>query len=413
MKKLSLVVFLIVIFIPSLVLADEEYGGLLDNKCPDVIHTDDIIENPCALTDGNNNTTTKLYGNSGNPNYIFFDLQANYNIYEIQNRWFNGSARLTFYDHEMNIVDTFFMTDLSPSTYGTNINPYINEVSINNVRYIKLENESNFSKHKIIYTFNVKGELIQEPENPEPEPDPDPEPEPDSEPEPDPPDYNDLEVSNLSYVADETSITLNYQYSSSLSHVKIYRDDELIADQYTDRTYIDSGLGNGQTYIYRITTVDQYGNESQGKSITVTTTAIPSPPANVTVTAMNEALRVNWKKNSETNVTGYNIYMDGSKVNQQLISTNSYVIDGLENGQTYAISVTALNNNGKESDHSTISLGTPNEKGMATVKLPFSLNALSISIANWFGSLWEVIAFCVSIPLAFYLGHKVKELIVT
>lgn len=233
------------------------------------------------------------------------------------------------------------------------------------------------------------------------------------EPEPEPPNYNDLEVSNLSYVADETSITLNYQYSSSLSHVKIYRDDELIADQYTDRTYTDSGLGNGQTYIYRITTVDQYGNESQGMSITVTTTAIPSPPANVTVTAMNEALRVNWKKNAESNVTGYNIYMDGSKVNQQLISTNSYVIDGLENGQTYAISVTALNNNGKESDHSTISLGTPNEKGMATVKLPFSLNALSISIANWFGSLWEVIAFCVSIPLAFYLGHKVKELIVT
>lgn len=238
--------------------------------------------------------------------------------------------------------------------------------------------------------------------------------EPPEEPEPpDHPDYNDLEVTNLSYVVDVSTVTLNYQYDSSLLHVNIYRDGIKIADSYKESNYTDYDLRDGETYVYRITTVDQYGNESQGRTIAVTISVIPNPPKNVSVAPMDKALRVHWNRNSESNVIGYNVYMDNEKVNDQLIPVNTYVISDLQNGESYAISVTAVNRNGNESEQSLISIGTPSEKSMAIVKLPFTLTDLGQSIANWFDGLWPFIAFCVSIPIAFYIGHKVKELIVT
>ena len=50
--------------------------------------------------------------------------------------------------------------------------------------------------------------------------------------------------------------------------------------------------------------------------------------------------------------------------------------------------------------------------GIPAINLTYSLADVANSVSNWVDSFWLIIAFAVSIPLAFYIANRVKSLFV-
>ncbi|NEW08426.1 hypothetical protein GK047_20725 [Paenibacillus sp. SYP-B3998] len=87
--------------------------------------------------------------------------------------------------------------------------------------------------------------------------------------------------------------------------------------------------------------------------------AAPSTPTNLKATAGDSSVKLNWTANTEINIGGYNIYVDGIKLNTTPIATNSFNVTGLINGRGYGFQVSAVDKKGAESIKSVIVDGTP------------------------------------------------------
>ncbi len=80
----------------------------------------------------------------------------------------------------------------------------------------------------------------------------------------------------------------------------------------------------------------------------------PSPPKNITVLNGDQKVVLNWKKNPESDVAGYNIYYSYSYNGKYTLigssGTNNFVDYGIRNGVKYYYAVTAYDYNGNESE---------------------------------------------------------------
>ena len=54
----------------------------------------------------------------------------------------------------------------------------------------------------------------------------------------------------------------------------------------------------------------------------------------------------------------------------------------------------------------------PEVPGIPAINLTYNLADVANSVSNWVDSFWLIIAFAVSIPLAFYIANRVKSLFV-
>lgn len=54
-------------------------------------------------------------------------------------------------------------------------------------------------------------------------------------------------------------------------------------------------------------------------------------------------------RRTEKEATGYNVYVDGTKVNEELIAETTYNVSSLKDGTTYSVEVTAIDADGEES----------------------------------------------------------------
>ena len=87
--------------------------------------------------------------------------------------------------------------------------------------------------------------------------------------------YDDVSPSEIvNFNKNQTDLQVNFSYElpndEDFSHVKIYQDNVLIADNVTDTSYTVDNLDYGGTYNFKFTTVDTNGNESEGVIETVT-----------------------------------------------------------------------------------------------------------------------------------------------
>lgn len=85
----------------------------------------------------------------------------------------------------------------------------------------------------------------------------------------------------------------------------------------------------------------------------------PLPPLGVSVTAGNSELNIAWNHNTESDLKGYNVYINGTKHNSVPITTNSYSAAPLTNGTSYAVQVTSVDFSNNESAKSTEVFATP------------------------------------------------------
>ncbi len=119
--------------------------------------------------------------------------------------------------------------------------------------------------------------------------------------------------------------------------------------------FVDSSAVPGTTYSYRVSAVDNYGNESEKTPATEVTARdldAPPPPGRVSAVVVKDGIRVTWEDVEEHDLRGYNVYrMDipngvAEKINDEPIRATVFLDTGGSAGQYYR--VTTLDTSGNE-----------------------------------------------------------------
>ncbi|MBO8129825.1 MAG: fibronectin type III domain-containing protein [Peptococcaceae bacterium] len=145
-------------------------------------------------------------------------------------------------------------------------------------------------------------------------------------------------------------------YRAAASEGPYEKANESLIAQGTSFTV--TGLTNGTTYYFRVTAVDNNGNES-ASSETVTATpqdlTPPAVPTNLTAEAHDKEVVLRWPAVGDEDLAGYNVFRSEQpggpfqKVNESIINGCSYTVSELANGTTYYFAVTAVDVRGNES----------------------------------------------------------------
>jgi len=122
--------------------------------------------------------------------------------------------------------------------------------------------------------------------------------------------------------------------------------------------YIDTDLGDNETYTYRIKAVKFNGIVSNpSEPTTATTKPLPSQVRDLKATTdLPRKIQVSWKKSTTQDVVRYNIYsatsVDGSfkKIAQAPVSHNRFDNNIAEDGATFFYKITAVDKDGLESN---------------------------------------------------------------
>ena len=121
---------------------------------------------------------------------------------------------------------------------------------------------------------------------------------------------------------------------------------------------MDTGLTNDVVYYYVVTAVDSSGNESLlSAEVNATPEDVTPPAAPTTLAAVagENLVTLDWTANTESDLSGYNVYQAGTaggpytQVNAVLVTDVSYVDTGLTNDVAYYYVVTAVDSSGNES----------------------------------------------------------------
>lgn len=239
------------------------------------------------------------------------------------------------------------------------------------------------------------------------------------------------EVKNLKIVEDYTvtsrslveqlnaKITFDVPDDSDFSHVVLVRDGVVLTDNLTSNIFLDVRLKEMTSYSYKLHTVDLNGNRSPGVTVNFKTSFIPDdiapvPPIDLVVVNGNASGKVSWLKNTEIDLDGYHVYLDGVKVTTDPIKSTSFSFRNLVNGTSYDVQVTAVDWSGNESAKSLTVTLLPDLSAPTVVDLndSYELKDVAVFTSGLFGSLWWIVAFIVGLVVAFLVGRRFKELFV-
>lgn len=126
------------------------------------------------------------------------------------------------------------------------------------------------------------------------------------------------EVNGLLTSSTQSTVNLEWQNpsDSDLKSIKIYRSGSFIATvNAPNHSYTDSGLTPGSENNYKITTVDQSGNESSGQTVSVWTqspdTDPPSDVSNVQTTIYDDRIKMTWTNPPDNDFIEVRIFKEG------------------------------------------------------------------------------------------------------
>jgi len=157
---------------------------------------------------------------------------------------------------------------------------------------------------------------------------------------------------------DESTVELTWDSSISNDVIgyNIYRRADAEKDPtrlngilLTGNSYIDSSPTAGQVYYYSIKSVDAINQESISSHEIVGVPGAPISPMALIATALDGSIELQWEPNTEADISGYNVYRDGGKVNSAPVSEISYRDNLLTNFHRYWYFITAVDLDGFES----------------------------------------------------------------
>ena len=146
----------------------------------------------------------------------------------------------------------------------------------------------------------------------------------------------------------------------------VYVNDNKVNEELiTDTSYTVTGLTDNTEYTVTVTAVDAAGNES-GASEAVTFTTVeadreaPSAPANVAAADITRGgAAISWEASTDNvGVTGYDVYVNGKKDNDALVTGTTYELSGLNQDTSYKVEVYALDAKGNRSEAGSVTFKT-------------------------------------------------------
>lgn len=188
------------------------------------------------------------------------------------------------------------------------------------------------------------------------------------------------EITNLKEKVESTKVAFSWEnpISEKVVSVNLYQDKKHIKtfeikDNVT--SYVIEGLNQGEKYNFTFKAVDKEGRETTGisKSVHIPMPIIP-PPDNVFLTPQNEKMVIAWDDVKSPYLQGYNVYIDGKKINDKPLTSNKLIVKNLENDKSYKVQVSAVNKNGVEGEKSKEVSDKPSSDALEVeydVKMPF------------------------------------------
>lgn len=180
-------------------------------------------------------------------------------------------------------------------------------------------------------------------------------------PAPQPP--SSLTVSDLS----ETQVDLSWTAPSfgNFDSYTIYVYDGEVLEQKIENIVGTSttvfGLTEGTEYEFWVVSVRNNIESAESNHVTAIPADIVSPdvPTGLQATPGDAEVILDWNDNSEPDLAGYNVYVDGVADTNNPYLTSEATITGLTNGVEYDFQVSAFDENDNESDKTPIVSSTP------------------------------------------------------
>lgn len=172
--------------------------------------------------------------------------------------------------------------------------------------------------------------------------------------------------------ADVTETTAKVAWAEASDNVGVVgynvyvNDTKVNAELVTATEYDLTGLTASTEYSVKVTAVDAAGNESEESEAATFTTAkaadteAPSVPTDVKASDVKKTgATVTWTASTDNEeVAGYNVYVNGTQVNDTLVATTEYVLTGLTEGTEYTVEVEAVDTNNNVSAKAAVTFTT-------------------------------------------------------
>lgn len=172
--------------------------------------------------------------------------------------------------------------------------------------------------------------------------------------------------------ADVTETTAHVAWEAALDNVattgyNVYVNGEKVNTELVTATEYDlTGLTPATDYSVEIEAVDAAGNVSEKSEAATFTTAkavdteAPSVPTDVKASDVTKTgATVTWTASTDNEgVAGYNVYVNGTQVNDTLVATTEYVLTGLTEGTEYTVEVEAVDTNNNVSAKAAVTFTT-------------------------------------------------------
>ncbi|MFA2839621.1 fibronectin type III domain-containing protein [Bacillus mobilis] len=228
------------------------------------------------------------------------------------------------------------------------------------------------------------------------------------------------EIKNLNAVEGINDVSFTWENPSDplFTGVKIYKEDSLVATvDKNEASYKVDGLEENKNYNFKF--IAMYGvDSSKGIEKVVKTKTKPKepmplvkPPENVILTPQNGKMVIAWDDVKSPDLEGYNVYIDGKKVNDEPLKSNKLIVKNLENGKSYKVQISAVNKENAEGEKSKAKEDKPSVDALEVeydVKMPFSAFDLLTSSVSLLGILGGFIL----LGLAIIWFRPLKRLIV-
>jgi fibronectin type 3 domain-containing protein len=143
----------------------------------------------------------------------------------------------------------------------------------------------------------------------------------------------------------------------------VLRNGVVIA-QPTTTTYADTNRAANTTYSYTVQAVDGAGNTSANSNTATATTPVvadttpPTTPAKLQAAAISSTqVNLSWSPSTDTGgsgLAGYNVYRNGNKINNSLVTTPTYGDSTVKPNTHYRYKVQAVDGAGNKSPNSNV-----------------------------------------------------------
>lgn len=147
-------------------------------------------------------------------------------------------------------------------------------------------------------------------------------------------------------------VDLDWRRVGGTDFYRVYRDGDVVAEP-TRSDYRDEGLEPATTYEYRVSAVDEDGEEGPlSDPLQVTTEALPGPgaPEKLEATTVGSSrIDLTWSApESEVGLDFYRVFRDGEEVGTP--DSTAFADVGLQPDTEYEYAVSAIDSLGRESD---------------------------------------------------------------